>query len=53
MFQPNMQAPTDGSDAATMPQLGMHQQQLQAPQQPPQQQQAAQQLQQEWSNEGM
>jgi nuclear transcription factor Y gamma len=57
MFQPNMQAPTDGSDAATMPQLGMPQQQLQGAQQPPQQQQqqqqAAQQLQQEWSNEGM
>jgi nuclear transcription factor Y gamma len=54
MFQPNMQAPADGSDAATMPQLGMPQQQLQAPQPPPQQQQqqAAQQLQQEWSNEG-
>lgn len=50
MFQPNMQAPTDGSDAATM---GMPQQQLQAPQPPPQQQQqATQQLQQEWSNEG-
>lgn len=54
MFQPNMQVPTDGSDAATMPQLGMpQQQQHQVAQPPPQQQQhAAQQLQQEWSNEG-
>jgi nuclear transcription factor Y gamma len=54
MFQPNMQAPTDGSDAAAMPQLGMPQQQLQPPQPPPQQQQqqAAQQLHGEWSNEG-
>jgi nuclear transcription factor Y gamma len=56
LFQPTMQAPTDGSDAVTMPQLGMpQQQQLQNAQPPPQQQQqqAAQQLQQEWSNEGL
>jgi nuclear transcription factor Y gamma len=56
MFQTPMQG-TDGIDVATLPQLGMpqQQQQLQATQPLPQQlqQQAAQQLQQEWRNEGI